>query len=316
VTRNEVVRGPADVPSDPWKWLAEVAARRSEEGLVPVLGSGFNAKAGRSISWLGLLQKIQKAAGVSLRLPPKEAIAGNTTLVWEAMLLELAHGTQRRPSEVEESLQRTVAAVLREAYQVGGVTAEFAGEFLGLGGWTDIISFNFDEGLQTAPAKAWSHKPSELDTLESHCVLQQGTRVWYPHGNVVAPDSIQLGLRKYGVLIRALEKARERYKSREQWISTQLEKPKKRSGATGSLATLRNIWRVHRSHAQSWLSTAMNVPLVFLGLGWGGRVAAVVVPQPARAKPRPRPSVAAEGAPQRLTGISGCGASRYQHGSP
>lgn len=264
---RNVIRGPADFPADPWQWLAEVARRRSEDGLIPVLGTGFNAQAGRSISWLALLEKIQAEAGVSLKLPGDDAIAGNTTLVWEAMLLELAHSTQRRPSEVEADLQRTVAKVLRATYQVGGVTAAFAREFLQLG-FEDVISFNFDEGLHTAPGR-WSHKPAALDPLISHCVLQEGARVWYPHGSVVAPDSIQLGLRKYGVLIRALERARGAYKSREDFLMGKIFGRPERDAEPSTMAQRRKLWSAHRQSAQSWLSTAMNAPLLFIGLGMG-----------------------------------------------
>jgi len=201
---------------------------------------------------------------LSFKLPAPEQTTGNTTLIWERMLFDLAYEGQRHPHQVEGELQRVVARTLRQAYPPGGMTSAFARRFLGLG-FRDVLSFNFDQGLQEE-GSTWLPGSRDLDPVTGHCRVGKLARVWYPHGSVKDPSSIQLGLRAYGMLIRKLETARQGYKLAEQELFGEPSRGKPRP------RTMKGCWKVWgqmRDLAQSWVATAMNAPLVFAGLSLG-----------------------------------------------
>lgn len=284
----------ADKPRDkdsvphrnPWKWLRQIRQERGPEGIVPAIGSGWNAQAvGTVFGWRDLLAEIRKATGLSFKLPPPELTTGNTTLIWERMLFDLSYSTGKHPHQVESQLQTVVAKTLRKFYPVGGVTAAFAQRFLGLG-FRDVLSFNFDQGLH-APEASWLPKPKPLDPVANHCKVDGKVRVWYPHGSVCDPPSIQLGLRAYGTLINELETARQGYKLTERELFGEVSpvppppaapalegapKPKAPKRPPPPPRTMSDQWRTwarHRELAHSWVATAMNAPLVFAGLSLG-----------------------------------------------
>jgi hypothetical protein len=76
-------------------------------------------------------------------------------------------------------------------------------------------------------------------------------------------------MRKYGVLIGKLELARKEYKAKANQIRQELfpEMIGQRTSLNGKQVEC--LWWAHRSAAQSWVSTAMNAPLLFIGLGMG-----------------------------------------------
>jgi hypothetical protein len=81
--------------------------------VVPVIGSGWNAQAvGTAFGWRDLLAEIRRATGLTFKLPPPELTTGNTTLIWERMLFDLACQTARHPHQVEAQLQTVVAKTL------------------------------------------------------------------------------------------------------------------------------------------------------------------------------------------------------------
>ncbi|HEY8208461.1 MAG TPA: hypothetical protein VIG99_13315 [Myxococcaceae bacterium] len=253
---------------DPWRWLRQIRKERGPGGLVPAIGSGWNAQAvGAVFGWRDLLEEIRRATELTFQLPPPELTTGNTTLIWERMLFDLAWSTGRPPHQVEARLQTVVAKTLRKFYPVGGVTAAFARKFLGLG-FKDVLSFNFDQGLHTEDI-TWLPKPKPMQPVTNHCRIESGVRVWYPHGSVCDPDSIQLGLRAYGTLINALETARQEYKATEKELFGEASKTPKKELPARTMSDQWRVWEQHRGLARSWVSTAMNAPLVFAGLSLG-----------------------------------------------
>jgi len=253
--------------SDPWEAFAREASRTrgGRRLLVPVLGAGFNAQAGRGKGWADLLAAIKRERSLKLKIPAAAEVIGNTTLVWEAMLLELSPNIGQRPQLVEKQLQRIVAKVLDRTYSVGGITRELSAKFLSAG-FSDVVSLNFDRGLHLVEP-TWSHpKTKVFDPVRSYAVLSDGTRVWYPHGATRSPNSIQLGLRKYGILIRDLEQARQEYKATANSLKQQMFPG---SARNLSVREAERLWWAHRDKAHSWVSTAINAPLVFIGVGMG-----------------------------------------------
>ena len=100
---------------DPWRWLRQIREERGPGGVVPAIGSGWNAQAvGTAFGWRDLLAEIRSATGLSFKLPPPELTTGNTTLIWERMLFDLAVSTGQPPHQVESKLQTVVAKTLRK----------------------------------------------------------------------------------------------------------------------------------------------------------------------------------------------------------
>jgi hypothetical protein len=146
------------------------------------------------------------------------------------------------------------------------VTAAFARRFLQLG-FEDVLSFNFDQGLH-AEDSAW-HKPKPLHPVTNHCRVTGATRVWYPHGTVCDPPSIQLGLRAYSTLLNELEVARQEYKALEKELFGEPASVPRKSLPPRAMADQWRVWGEHRKRATSWVATAMNAPLLFAGLSLG-----------------------------------------------
>jgi hypothetical protein len=259
---------------DAWALLRE-AARPAPDGwrdLVPMVGTGFNARAGKNVSWLALLEQITRQKGLQkIKLPDGEGIIGNATFVWEAMLCEVAVLEQCKPHIAETRLQQVVADVLLDTYAIGGLTREFAATFLAYR-FRDIISFNFDFGMLTEEP-TWSEKEARrFDPLRSWARCGNGSRVWYPHGSVRRAQSIQLGVRLYGMQIEQLENARKVFKKSEDRVRQQLiRQGELRDPGTGSALPdeRRKLWSAHRQNAESWLAAAMNAPILCVGLGMG-----------------------------------------------
>lgn len=253
-----------------WDYFAKWAsyAHDGKRLIVPLLGAGFNSQAGARVGWGDLLRKVQAQLGLQVDLPDDQGIVGNTTLAWEAMVLELAFRNQRQPHEVEEDrLLPAVAEVLNQHYPPNGTTSKFAKQFLGYG-FSDVVSFNFDEVLLAEPWE-WqpSPKPADFSKTSTYALLRKSrTRVWFPHGNVRYPKSIQLGQRNYGTFIDELEQARRAYKEQETALKEELFG---RAAEPSTDAQRAQLWNEHRARARNWLCVVMNAPLVFIGLGMG-----------------------------------------------
>jgi hypothetical protein len=239
---------------DAWRSFGEWALQKDKRGrhaLVPLIGAGFNAQAGVRKSWAELLRDVQRSAGLELDLPID--LVGNTTLAWEAMVLEASAASNKSPADAEKRLLRAMALELDRVYAPEGRTRAFAERFLACG-FSDVISFNFDRALQVQ-APSWQRVRPRFSTTRTHAQVGD-TRIWYPHGCVSHPDSIHLGMREYGGFIAELERARKQYKLEESALSKRMR-------------SREAVWVAQRVDPKSWLTLAMNAPLVFVGFGLG-----------------------------------------------
>lgn len=257
-----------------WDLFRDWATRTDAGGrrlIVPVLGTGFNAQAGAKKDWGDLLRDVQRAVKVRVDLPEGQGLVGNTTLAWEAMVLALANARNAMPSDVESELLEQAATLLDASYGPDGPTEAFARAFVAHR-FRDVMSFNFDRVLHLEGAR-WRHAGTRgFSKTRSHLALPDGTRVWYPHGATSWPASIRLGMRNYGTYLKELEQARRGYKGEEEALERRLlpelfvgERQRKASTA----AQRARLWAAHREVARSWLTIAMNAPLVMIGLGMG-----------------------------------------------
>ena len=257
-----------------WRRFEQLARRRDAEGrcvVVPVLGTGFNAQARKRLDWRDLLVRVAHDLGLELEVPEGERLVGNTTLVWEAMLTEIAQRSRQKPYRVEAELERHVRATLLVEYPAGGPTRALA-ERLASARFRDVVSFNFDLGFH-ATTPAWvREREDRFDPVWDHAIhAESGARVWYPHGSVLDADSLQLGQRKYGLLITELERARRGHKNAEEAMRKALFPRKRRRLDSDAYNPEEReaVWDAQRPHAKSWVSAAMTAPLVFLGMGLG-----------------------------------------------
>jgi hypothetical protein len=256
-----------------WDLFRDWAARTDADGrrvIVPVLGTGFNAQAGAKKDWGDLLRDVQRAVKVHVDLPEGAGLVGNTTLAWEAMVLALSHARNRKPSEVEDELLEVAADLLDKSYPPEGPTAAFAEAFLSHR-FRDVMSFNFDRVLHVEGAR-WRHAARTFSKTRSHLAREDGTRLWHPHGATKWPRSLRLGMRNYGTYLKELEDARSAYKDEEEGLKRRLLPELFVGGRQrrASTAPQRDrLWAAHREVASSWLTVAMNAPLVMIGLGMG-----------------------------------------------
>ena len=228
-----------------WKSFDVACAKRDARGrhaLIPVLGTGFSAQARKRLDWRDLLVRIAQDLALTLQVPAPQDISGNTTLVWEAMLTEIAVAKNIQPGKAEDRLSRHVAKVVAKEFPPGGATRELAERITGAH-FADIISFNFDLGVHAQRPVFVRAKKRQFDPVWDHAIhTESGARVWYPHGSVTDGLSLQLGQRKYGLLIHRLEAARAAFKQAE---------------------------KAGRPPRPSWIAMGMSRPLVFLGMSLG-----------------------------------------------
>lgn len=241
--------------SDAFDALAEAAcaARLGPRlsTLVPVLGSGFVTQGVREglrsskskarvvpVDWLRLLREV--AEGYELTRASRSIeldVPGQTTLLWDAMLSELtereATGTRSRAAHRwDDELRAAVATRLEDDRRTERLARPFVRSFLKLG-FEDVLDFNFDDvviGQGTKPT-ARSRGPASRASLAATVGT---TTVWFPHGHCSDPRSIVLGARAYGARLSALQAAFDAHaklastrptRGRASWVATALERP-------------------------------------------------------------------------------------------
>ncbi len=241
----------------PFKLLA-AELERSSRAVVPILGSGFVTQAAFSgaalfppargekspapVDWISLLKGVASEFECGSATSHIHAdVPGQTTLLWDAMVAELAgrptadvsaRGARKAAHVWESKMRRSVARRLREDVATVERSRPFVESFLRLG-WDDVLSFNFDSVL--LPPKV---RPVHLElgaAKRASLVASVGkTRVWYPHGHLSEPDSIVLGAHAYGVRIAAMQAAFEKHarlaaprptQDFSSWVALLLERP-------------------------------------------------------------------------------------------
>ncbi len=241
--------------SDAFDALAE-ATRTSRLGprlsaLVPVLGSGFVTQGVREglrassskaqvapIDWLRLLREVAERyelgrASRSIELD----VPGQTTLLWDAMLSELTEreangGRSRAAHRWDDELRGAVAERLLDDRRTERLARPFVRSFLRLG-FEDVLSFNFDEVL-TGPGVVPRARARGASARASLAASVGQTTVWFPHGHCSDPRSIVLGARAYGARLSAVQAAFDAHaklasprptRRRSSWVATALERP-------------------------------------------------------------------------------------------
>ncbi|MBL9025522.1 MAG: SIR2 family protein [Myxococcales bacterium] len=238
-----------------WDRLAKAASDKNGRGrrvLVPVLGSGFVTQAAldgarriaarggrrpRPVDWLEILRGVASDFGLSRAAGHIETdVPGQTTLLWDSMLTELAaervSPTSRAAHKWEDELRRAVAERLADDRATTRVSRPFVRSFFKLG-WEDVLTFNFDSVLLPDTARP-AQRLDGGGARASLAARAGNTTVWFPHGHHADPRSIVLGARAYGARVAAMQAAFDEHarvpsprptERLPSWVATVLERP-------------------------------------------------------------------------------------------
>jgi hypothetical protein len=113
---------------------------------------------------------------------------------------------------------------------------------------SDVLNLNFDlivekKFAEHTLSKSISKYPKKMDLnkkTDDQYRKINGIRFWHPHGDITNSSSMVLGLRKYGLQIKKLEKFRNNYK------------------ANGEN-------KLHNFIEKNWMEVIMNKPLIIIG---------------------------------------------------
>ena len=292
---------------------------------VPVLGAGLNKQAAAEaglrvkeeegeaaevLDWGGLLEEVEKDVGIAA-----EAAAQITSMTarWEAVVRlweEVGDAAHQRESalgtSVKDQLQlqaKAIARGRRDRDLGGGVYQELLDR-----GFRDMVTLNFTSGLLEVVPEGWlefqaqskkvtkqgGQKPGfALNDYGRNLHFRQARktdggfqRLWQAHGSATErPDEILLGVRRYGLQVRALDLAFGRFKEAERAYGSRLEPPKQpRQWSSAQFESWRGERRQmgpftlpgrprkkdsygDQSEVLSWLDVFLMSPLVFVGCG-------------------------------------------------
>ncbi|MFO0550040.1 MAG: SIR2 family protein [Polyangiaceae bacterium] len=228
--------------------LERIAKSSAGRSIVPVLGSGFVTQAvhqgalaasaserPKPVDWMSLLRGVAlemelEAATRSIKID----VPGQTTLLWDAMVTELAMRAPRTRAahHCEARMRQSVARRLREDVATVELSRPFVQSFLDLG-FNDVLMFNFDSVL-LPPRKRPTHRVRGAARRASLAAKVDETTIWFPHGHLSDPESIVLGAHAYGVRIAAMQAAFDAHARRraprpssslDTWVATVLERP-------------------------------------------------------------------------------------------
>lgn len=184
-----------------------------------ILGSGFHKQAiGNHESiladWNSLLSSVS---------PKHSTNSGNYILDFERLI---AHKTGKQSDkeayEIEDKLLRKISASIeREQRKLVAKYKDNYPKFIFNPDYvSDVISLNFD----IVPERLLDDKSSMVNELKG----KDGKKListrhrnindiafWHPHGDIGNPESLMLGLRKYGNRIHECEQLRKRFKENE-----------------------------------------------------------------------------------------------------
>jgi hypothetical protein len=272
---------------------------------VPVIGSGFNRwflegddETSCLKDWWGLLRQAATKAGV----PPDAitealSVEGDATFAWETLVhghcraLRRRKGGKRSASDSENEMLEKVAHCVREATgkkldYFGAPVREKASRFrdalLCRGSTGDLVSLNFDTLFRNAlgdnfnvldpycpapkrgnQAEEWKRSKVADPTIPATYFEAEGLRIWHPHGHVDSSKTIVLGTHRYTRSSTYVFSAFGDFKKHEQQPSS--------DGGSGSREIRKhNQHRIAKdlpSESRSWVFTAINAPLLLLGVG-------------------------------------------------
>ena len=182
--------------------------------LVIILGSGFHKQAFKCDenvlnSWSYLLKKLGSKQKLQSSIVEFEQIViKETFLKSEKAALK---------NEIELLIKASDLIKVEESKALKNQSIKYPVEIFNSNYVSDVINLNFDliaETLLSPNQKLKKSKKSEYLNLEA-CHRVNDINFWHPHGYILAPEQMSMGLRDYGKHIQKIEESREKFKSNE-----------------------------------------------------------------------------------------------------
>jgi hypothetical protein len=231
----------------------------NEKKFVIIIGSGFHKEAhGDNVynyltDWSHFLKSIGSSSSESQ----------NYILDFELLVAEKTRKqSEKNASKIELDLLKklTKKIELDQIKVLTGTDTKYPLKIFNPHKVSDVISLNFDlvpeiliNNGKIPKTRYCNHIFTEGERIISKKIGITRHRIignkkngsitfWHPHGDIMAPDSIQLGIRKYGKSINEVELLRKRFKASEE------SKSKKTS-----------------DYIESWYDKIINQPVIILG---------------------------------------------------
>lgn len=196
-----------------------------EKKFVIILGSGFHKEAfGKDVenhltSWRKLLESVKSKT----KITSNNYILEFEQLVTERSVKSGEEFTNLQANKIENSIKKQISENLSKQQRIA-----FKNKKLNypLGIFnpiyvSDVIVLNFDLMAELLLLKARNKhiitraKKTIRDIPSSRYRIINGMRFWHPHGDIDYIESMVLGIRRYGLLIKEVEALRKRYKGNE-----------------------------------------------------------------------------------------------------
>lgn len=233
-----------------------------DQRYVIIIGSGFHKQAyGETLSnnltsWDCLLE--------SIGYNSKNKTIGNYILDFELLItMKTQMQSDKKANEIENKLLRKIAHNITKEQKIA-VSKKKEGyplEIFNPRKVSDVISLNFDlvpeillnnsKSLrvkychQNFTSKSEKETKRRIDNTRHRTInLINGETItfWHPHGDIAHANSLQLGIRKYGISIAQVELLRKRYKQNEAHTKTR-----------------------KADYVESWFDKIMNQPVIIVG---------------------------------------------------
>lgn len=210
--------------------------KNENQRLTIILGSGFHSQGlgDKSIlsNWSVLLSKLVHT----------NSLSGKYTLDFEKIILHLTKNqissNSKQAHEIEkEELKRIALFLKKEQEWILSQSNRFNyPDIFNPKYVSDVISLNFDhlaeelcnlnygngEKIKISNESSFAKKSSKNSSIyqrTSHRKITDKTgneiRFWYPHGSILKPDSITLGINRYTKLVSDTMRIRDHYKKNE-----------------------------------------------------------------------------------------------------
>jgi hypothetical protein len=196
-----------------------------ENKLVLILGSGFHKQAfdceqNVLSSWTYLLKK----------LGSKQKLQSSIVEFEQIVIKETYLNSEKQASKKEIDLLTKASDLIKieQSKAIKNQSIKYPIEIFNPNYVSDVINLNFDliaETILSPNQKFKKRKDSEYLSMEAFHEVN-GINFWHPHGEILAPKHICMGLSDYGKRIKKIEKLREKFKENERlkkesvdWVS-------------------------------------------------------------------------------------------------
>ncbi len=228
------------------------------------------------VNWGALLQEVALSEGLAEAWTPH--LSSRPTLLWDELVRSRVARlgdaeSPERASKSEQVLRLRVANLLTTAVDsvAPQVDPEPLHTLLMMTG-AHVVSLNFDTLLVAHEAREHRVLAPKGPDEKIHRIHVHGKTIWYPHGCVLAPRSIRLGLRDYGLQSGQWEHLFRNFKKFERITTGKRDGPLDQECYARLLSALHN--QAQTPSDITLMGHLLLAPMIFFGVGlsdneWG-----------------------------------------------